>query len=310
MSRNKPSTENRPHLRLNSNLSRVRGLFSLRQRVTLTTQADCASQVAIHITKYSKVEVLWPKWLWLVLSIVAIIDTIWLAATPLSISPISYYILYGLAPLVPMKALMILRPALFRGFPRSTAFAAGLGMLTLSWPILRIYNHLMMSTAFPLADAWLAQADLAIGFDWNAYALWADRHLSLLRAMQFAYSNLTNYSIATYLLLVIGAKPLEACSEYLILFALNAIVCATLGCLAPALTASVFYDGHIGPFQHLPRHVGVFHLESLMAIRSDHCDVDRANDKQQCPRSPRAINAVDAHRGVERRDRNQARQTP
>ena len=50
-----------------------------------------------------------------------------------------------------------------------------------------IAAYSMQRFAFPLQDRHLEKADLALGFDWSAFAHWVDRHLLVQDVFHFAY---------------------------------------------------------------------------------------------------------------------------
>lgn len=141
-------------------------------------------------------------------------------------------------------------------------------MLT-AWPALRLYNHLTMSTALPLADVWLAAADRLIGFNWIQYALWLDRHPAIIQLMDASYSGLTAYSMALFLLLVLGREPAQRCQELIMLFFSSALICSTIGMFFPAMAAATFYQPKLGLFRNVDPWVGAYHIDQFLALRTD-----------------------------------------
>lgn len=116
----------------------------------------------------------------------------------------------------------------------------GLALILAAWPVLRIYNHLVMTVPVPLADSWLSTFDQVIGFDWLAYVRWIDDRPMLLRAMSLAYGGLTAYSILAFLLIVLIIGVGRA-REFVLLFVLTAVAASTIGMFFPAEAAMVFY---------------------------------------------------------------------
>jgi membrane-associated phospholipid phosphatase len=144
---------------------------------------------------------------------------------------------------------------------------SGLAFMLAAWPALRVYNHLVMTTGLPLADARLAGWDKALGFDWLGYLLWLDRHPALLRAMDWAYGGLTLYSGIAFVLvlLLIGAARAR---EFVLLFLLTAVAASTIGLFFPALAAMTYYAPDPDLFRSVPAHLGAYHVDTLERLRS------------------------------------------
>ena len=138
-----------------------------------------------------------------------------------------------------------------------------------AWPALRLYNHLTMSAAYPLADETLATADTLMGFDWADYVLWVDRHPALIELMDLSYTGLTGYTMILFLLLLLGNEPKRRSQELMKLFFSTAIICSTIGMFFPAEAAAVFYQISPNFLTHVDPRVGAYHLEHLQALRSD-----------------------------------------
>ena len=150
--------------------------------------------------------------MWALISSLALIDTMWLALSQVSLTPNSVPTLIRVVLSLPL-GVYLTRKA--EGRPTIHALFAGGTMLIAAWPVLRLFNHLTMTTAFPLADPWLAAGDAAIGFDWLAYVRWLDSHPQLLRLLALTYGNLTTYSFALFVILAVGAHPAQRCSEFI-----------------------------------------------------------------------------------------------
>ena len=208
----------------------------------------------------------WPAWQWAAVAVVALIDLLWLIATPLSLSSGSIWTLLNLLPLVVLGTWASSR---LGAFPRLQVLCSGLCFLLVAWPALRLYNHLTMTTALPMADGPLAQMDSIIGFNWLSYVSWLDRHPLLLQAMDQCYTGLTGYSIAIFVLLAVTDHFKEACGELLELFVLMAIACATIGALFPAAGAIIYFNPAPDAFINIAPKTGAYHLDHLSALRTD-----------------------------------------
>ncbi|HEX3756675.1 MAG TPA: hypothetical protein VHV26_16515 [Rhizomicrobium sp.] len=80
--------------------------------------------------------------------------------------------------------------------------AMGATFVAISWPVLRLFNHLVMTTALPMQDALLARWDAALGLDWLGYARWIDGTHLFARALAQCYSSLTMVSCLAFLAIV------------------------------------------------------------------------------------------------------------
>lgn len=209
----------------------------------------------------------WPVWPWMLLGLLAAIDGLWLGITPLSLDPGGYR---RLVALVPVICIGTWGAAVMTEHPRLRAFLAGGALMLVAWPVLRVLNHLTMTTGLPLADDMLASADAALGFDWAGYLAWADRFPRLLEAMDWSYTGLTFYSMLLFLLLVLSCRdPNRACSEFVQVFLLTAAACIVVGCGLPAVSAAIHFAPLPDAFVHIRPERGAYHLASLTRLRTD-----------------------------------------
>lgn len=202
---------------------------------------------------------------WLALCLLIAIDIIWLLSSPIRLSPDSWRVVAGLVPLIILGAWGNYR---LNDWPRVQMLAGGLTFMLCAWPALRLYNHLTMSAAYPLADETLATADALMGFSWADYVLWVDRLPVLVQLMDFSYSGLTGYTMVLFLLLLLGNEAKKRSQELLKLFFSTAIICSTIGMFFPAEAAAVFYQIPPNFLTHVDPRVGAYHLDHLQALRS------------------------------------------
>jgi len=141
--------------------------------------------------------------------------------------------------------------------------------LLVAWPALRIYNHLTMATNVPLADASLAKIDAYIGFSWFAYLQFWDKYPVALEIMDTLYQSLTIYIIVIYIFIALSHRGRERCAELLQLFILCGFLCASIGALFPAMTAAAHYTYAENSFLYIQPETGLYHLKSMLALRSD-----------------------------------------
>lgn len=202
-----------------------------------------------------------------ILVIVAIVDTAWIALTPLQMHPSTLRFLTNVA------ASVVIALVLARYFGKSVRLRTllnGIAFLLAAWPALRLFNHLTTTIPFPLADAQLASWDRMIGFDWLAYVRWVDQHPALLEAMSYTYTGLTGYTCLLFLLLaLVGPDPQRRCAELIELFVATALVCMIIGIAFPALAPTAYYAPPPGTFEHLSPNFGTGHVDYLSNLREN-----------------------------------------
>ncbi|WP_210434214.1 phosphatase PAP2 family protein [Sphingopyxis granuli] len=141
--------------------------------------------------------------------------------------------------------------------------------MTVAWPALRLLNHLTMTTGLPLADIQLAAADNMMGFDWITYLGLLDRAPTLLGIMDFLYTSLSIYVAAFFIIVALFSRePLMACREFISIFFLSALTFSLVGSFFPALSAATHY-APLPEFNHFDPHIGAYHLDHLVALRTD-----------------------------------------
>jgi membrane-associated phospholipid phosphatase len=190
---------------------------------------------------------LWPfPLLWGLIALIGVIDAVWILATPLQFDASGLGLMIG-----PAAGLLIGAMGGHRVLPEKLRhFAMGTAFVLLSWPVLRIFNHLVMTLPFPLTDAWLAHGDSDLGLNWHAYLFWVDAHPWIADAMSFTYKSLTIFSCLAFILLVVFGNG-RAAHDFLVLFVTSAVIASAVGCLFPAETAMAYY----APVEHMLKHV-------------------------------------------------------
>jgi membrane-associated phospholipid phosphatase len=206
-------------------------------------------------------ERIWPVWALVLLGTVAAVDALWLLATPVELWTPGL-----LLPLSVASAVAILLGR-FPLVPRAHMLLSGFAFMVAAWPALRVYNHLVMTTALPLADARLAGWDSALGLDWLTYMLWLDRHPILFQAMDWAYGSLVPYSSAAFLLMLLLVGVPRA-REFVLLFLLTAVAASTIGLFFPAMTAMHHYAPDPNLFQTIPPDLGTYPIAPLEHLRT------------------------------------------
>jgi PAP2 superfamily len=207
-----------------------------------------------------------PRWQIALALLLGAIDLCWIAATPFSLSFESWKQAILLLCCTAMLAFFAGR---VRHNERLWALVAGTALLLITWPILRLLNHLTMSLAFPKADGSLSNWDQLVHFDWLGYLKWADASPQLLWLMSRCYTGLTSYSAIAFLILVLSPRPAIRVVEFTGLFLSTSTICIIVGACFPAEAAMIHYAPSPDLFANISNQSGTYHIEALTALRSD-----------------------------------------
>ncbi|MFN2258679.1 MAG: phosphatase PAP2 family protein [Parasphingopyxis sp.] len=206
----------------------------------------------------------WPRWPWLLIAAVAAIDLVWLAVAPAQLTAASWRTIAMLVPII-LAALYCARR--FRDREIVYVLCAGIAFLLAAWPVLRLFNHLTMSTALPWADPALSRMDGLLGFDWFAYIAWLDSQPWLLKLMGACYTGLDRYSVFFFALLACAAGRRTSCFELIGLFVISAVLCSAIGMAFPAQAAMAYYAPDLTGMDYVHAAVGTYHIEHLERLR-------------------------------------------
>ncbi|GAB4530867.1 MAG: hypothetical protein Tsb0019_32600 [Roseibium sp.] len=144
----------------------------------------------------------------------------------------------------------------------------GVVFIFIALATLRIFNHLTMSLAFPLADTLLDSWDKALGLNWLAYFSFVQVNPVLVTVLDAAYIGFDGASLFGFLALVVMGYSKRA-RYFCEVFLITAAVSTTVALFFPAVAAVVLNFGpvdHIEGFSTVP---GVYHLEQFLSLRAD-----------------------------------------
>ncbi len=168
-----------------------------------------------------------------------------------------------------MFLFLILLSFLCRRFATVSLLLEATAYLVAAWPLLRIFNHLIMINDVPLADATLASWDALFGFDWLSYAHFIDRQPILLTAFRLTYWGLSAYTSAFFILIfAFNLSNRAVVNEFITLFAVTAMACSIIGSFFPAEAAAIYYAPDLSEFRTFNPTGGSYHIEHLRALRS------------------------------------------
>ena len=147
-------------------------------------------------------------------------------------------------------------------------FCAGMAILLVAWPTLRVFNHLSLTVPSPMADDLLSRWDAALGFDWHAYVGFIDSMPLLVDLMAKTYTGLTFYTCVLFIALLATRDAARSCSELIGLFVITAILCSAVGMLVPAFGPMAHYAPPAGTFTHFGPETGTYSVPGITERRN------------------------------------------
>ena len=123
--------------------------------------------------------------------------------------------------------------------------------------------YAMQRLGFPLRDDLLNRLDLALGFDWPAFAHWVDHHAQVQKVFFFAY-NTISLQIAFPLIVLAFAHRTAELRTYLLAFTIAFVVTIFISATMPAGGPIVFIDAKDFNLLHF---TGATPVEQLMRLR-------------------------------------------
>jgi len=144
----------------------------------------------------------------------------------------------------------------------------GMIFLQISWVVIRIFNHVSMTTNFKYSDNLLSESDRYLGLSWEAYFSFIQERSLLISVMDFFYTSLTVLSFGAFLVLMMQADIRRA-RYFLETFLVTAIICTAVGMFFPAKAAVATYLGNWPKFANFSSPPGLYHLGHLERLRGD-----------------------------------------
>jgi membrane-associated phospholipid phosphatase len=181
-------------------------------------------------------------------SCAACLVTVWLLAIGIVASLSTHFMLASLPNIVLLIiGILILDVLLLQFAPRIRIVEAVQSLLygvlylaiTSVCAVLAAYS--LQRLAFPLRDQTLQAADLAIGFDWLAYAHWVDRHPLVQSVFHAAYYSIWPQTFLPLVVFVFTRRIREA-RVYLLTFSMALTATLFVSALLPAVGPIVFFD--------------------------------------------------------------------
>ncbi len=134
--------------------------------------------------------------------------------------------------------------ATWRPEPRLAAMLFGTGFLIAFTAAASVLNTMLLTVAGPRIDSVLAQADIAMGFDWPAMMRDLANHPTVLLVLQLAYGVLLP-QIALAVVVLGTWGRIASLYRFILAVAIGALICIFIWSLFPAFGAmSVYHFDH------------------------------------------------------------------
>ncbi|TIX42911.1 MAG: phosphatase PAP2 family protein [Mesorhizobium sp.] len=126
--------------------------------------------------------------------------------------------------------------------------------------------HVASATQRPLADPILASFDARLGFDW-LWFLSVTNNKIIAPVLIFAYHAL-GPQVPFVLLLNIATNRNDRMLEFVAMLAMSSVLSGAIMALVPAEGAYAYFKPTAEQFSHFTSQAGMWHYETLMALRS------------------------------------------
>jgi len=153
------------------------------------------------------------------------------------------------------------------GAKRVELFAVAMLLFALLAVTVIAYCYLGSAAALPLQDAWLAQIDQWIGFDWIAFVKFANSSALASWLLVKAYQSTSFMLVGTMLWFCISGQG-ERLAEFLALSCITSIGIAVGMMILPAAGAFAYYHLPFAAYENFGTGSGMWHHELLMALRN------------------------------------------
>ena len=207
----------------------------------------------------------WPFWPWILVSLISLIDAIWIAVTPIRLATSSQILI---CLILVLAAIIAWAADRFRHNACIYVIGNGIAFAMIAWPALRIFNHLTMTIPLPWTDDILSQMDIALGFNWYGYIKWLNDNPLFFHAIEWTYTGLDRYSGGFFIVLAFLPRQKERCFELLALFIVVACLSMVIGTFFPAKGSMAFYHPDLSPLVNLRQTMGTYHLADMDQLRN------------------------------------------
>ena len=207
-----------------------------------------------------------------VLSVVIVIDAIWLTVGGISVTFSDRAPgLFLLAPLTFITLIRLFPPGngpMAQMVRRLGIALQGIVFIFVAWMAATVLNHLLMTTRYPYADSMLATWGKALGFDWLSYFQLVLDNPVLQTVLGRTYSAFMPASLIAFVILAL-TESLRRAAYTVEAFFISSVVCIACGTLFPAEGASALFLRGVLPEETITSLPGLYHLESLHRLREE-----------------------------------------
>ena len=129
-------------------------------------------------------------------------------------------------------------------------------------------NYLGARAAFPLIDAWLHRADVALGFNWMAHVARVNSHPQIISLLAFVYKQISPVLLLTFFILA-AMRDARRLHEYISLLFMTLMVVNICSIFLPATGAYAFLHPSADMTGNMPPDIAGRHsLIDFMALRT------------------------------------------
>lgn len=202
--------------------------------------------------------------LWGLALAVALLDAVWLRRAGIALAPFGFGVAAGLV--AALLALAVLfGPILSEPKLRAMALASA-SLIAVTVP-LAVLHYLTATWALPLADARLARAEAALGFDWPAYLAALQAHPRLAWWLALAYHT-SGPQVGLTVIALSATLRVGRLWAYVRLFAVLLLAVVLIAALVPAAGPFVQYGLATVPDGSIETLGALWHLDALAHLRA------------------------------------------
>jgi hypothetical protein len=202
-------------------------------------------------------------WIWAATFVIALIDAIWLAVTPLELEGSGFgYAALAIALLLAAGAFWTFVKAeeVLAGMALATA---GLGAFTLA---IAVFHYLAATLALPFADPQIAALEQALGFDWPSYVAALNEYPAMQHFLALAYHS-SGPQIGVVVVVLSATRKLDRLWAFAGMFAMLLGGVIVVAALFPAVGPYAFYGVAAGT-ERIETVGAVWHLQPVEGLRS------------------------------------------
>ncbi|MCJ2036219.1 phosphatase PAP2 family protein [Methylobacterium sp. J-068] len=202
--------------------------------------------------------------LWGLALAIALLDAAWLARLGIALVPEGFALAAGLVVALLGLALLF-GPVKSEPSLRAMALASA-ALIAITLPI-AVLHYLTATWALPLADARLARAEAALGFDWTAHIGFLEAHPGLARWLALAYHT-SGPQVGLTVIVLGAARRLGRLWAFVQMFGLLLLAVVAVAALVPAAGPYAHYGVTAFPKGSIETLGALWHLDALAQLRA------------------------------------------